>query len=263
VNLTSAWRKYERGIEQARELCGKARAFEEAKAYVPNVKTNVRSAQEVEYVVLADERATPPADLALLAGEVVYNLRSALDHAIYALMNKNRGQSQYPIFTDMCEFQVKGRPMIKGVPPTICALIEERQPYKHMATAPALDPLAILNSFSNRDKHRQLATVATAADFTYVGHDSEVAQITEWIQPLNPGRVLHQDAEIARFIAAFQNGIDEMNVKPDFTYEVRIQGRKLIHDFRWISNGVFEALIECETGQPVSFTQQGYPAQTL
>src|SRR5438105_3726060 len=86
VKLTSAWRKYERGIEQARELCGKTRAFEEAKAYVPNVKTYVRSTKEVEYVVLANQRAMLPDDLALLAGEVVYNLRSALDHAVYALI---------------------------------------------------------------------------------------------------------------------------------------------------------------------------------
>lgn len=262
MNLTSAWRKYERGIEQARELCGKARAFEEAKAYVPNVKTNLRSPQEVEYVVLAEERLTLPDDLALLAGEVVYNLRSALDHAVCKLISKNRGQSQFPIFTDMCEFQVRGRPMIKGVPPAICTLIEERQPYKRMAQAPALDPLAILNSFSNRDKHRELATVATAADFTYIGHEIDV-KITEWIQPMNAGHVLHQDTEIARFIATFEDSVDEMNVQPNFTYEVRIQGRKLIHDFRWISNGVFEALVECETGRPVSPFQQGYPAQTL
>lgn len=262
MKLTSAWRKYERGIEQARELCGQARAFEEAKAYVPNVKTYVRSPKEVEYVVLADERATLPDDLALLAGEVVYNLRSALDHAVYRLISKNRGQSQFPIFTDVCEFQVKGRPMIKGVPSAICALIEERQPYKRLATAPALDPLAVLNSFSNRDKHRELATVATAADFTYIGHDLGV-EITEWIQPMSAGHVLHQDTEIARFVATFEDDVDEMKVKPDFTYEVRIQGRKLIHDFRWISNGVFAALVECETGQPISPFQQGYPAQTL
>lgn len=260
--LTSAWRKYERGIEQARELCAQTRAFQEAKAYVPNVKTDIRSANEIEYTVLAAERATPPDDLALLAGEVVYNLRSALDHAVYRLISKNRGQSQFPIFTDMCEFQVKGRPMIKGVPPAIRTLIEERQPYKSMTTAPALHPLAVLNSFSNRDKHRELATVATAADFTYVGHDSGV-KITEWIQPLNAGQVLKQDAEIARFIATLEDGVDQMNVKPDFSYEVRIQGRKLIHDFRWISNGVFEALVECETGQPISPFQQGYPSLTL
>ena len=259
MKLTSAWRKYERGIEQARELCGKTRAFEEAQAYVPNVKTYIRSQQEVEYVILADERATPPDDLALMAGEVVYNLRSSLDHAVYALVRKNRGQSQFPIFTDMCEFQVKGRPMIKGVPPAICTLIEKRQPYIHSATAPALDPLAILNSFSNRDKHRELATVATAVEFTSVGHDSGV-KISEWLMPLSVGHVLHHDAEIARFIATFEDSIDQMNVQPKFTYEVRIQRRRLIQTVRWMSNGVFECLVECETGQPISPVQQGYPA---
>lgn len=263
MNLTSAWRKYKRGIEQARALCGEARTFENAKAYVPYIKTYVCSdPQEVEYAVLANERDTPPDDLALLAGEVIYNLRSALDHAVYKLISKNRGQSQFPIFTDVCEFQVKGRPMIKGVPPDVCTLIEERQPYKRSAPTPALDPLAILNSLSNRDKHRELATVATGVDLAFVGVGDRT-KITEWIRPISAGQVLQQDAEIARFVATVEGDIDEMKVSPDFVYEVRIQGRPLIKAFRGITNSVFEALVECETGHRVSPFQQGYPGHTL
>jgi hypothetical protein len=41
------------------------------------------------------------------------------------------------------------------------------------------------------------------------------------------------------------------------------RGEKLIHDFRWISNGVFEALVECETGEPVPLFQQGHPGNTF
>ena len=256
--LTSAERKFERGIEHVHTLRREAKTFQDANAYEPLVERKVRTPQEIEYRVSAQQNLAVPDHWPVLAGEAIYNLRSALDHAVYALIRKNRGQSQYPIFTDRREFQVKGRPMIKGLSETVRTLIEEGQPYNRLEQYPAFDPLAILNSFSNRDKHRQLATVAAVSDFTYVGVNDGV-KISEWIMPLAVGKVLQQDTEVVRFVAVAATEIKEMDVNPRFTYQVRIRGRPLVDGFRAIANRVYECLVELETGEKVDPWLQGYP----
>jgi hypothetical protein len=179
----------------------------------------------------------------------VQSLRSALDHAVYAIAKKNRSRCQYPIFIDACEFQVRGRPLIAGVPKPIRALIEEAQPYKTQPAKPALAPLAILNSLSNLDKHRNLTTVATAVPFQYIGLGEGVR--IEALRPFAEGEPLHYGAHIAHFIARSDTEIRERDVSPRFAYEVRIEERSLIDTITAIAKRTFEWITECETGRPM------------
>lgn len=169
AHQSSAQRKLARGINHVNTLCDEVRTFERRNAYEPSVERHVRSPKEIEFKVTAIENLRPKDEWSLVAGEAIQSLRSALDHAVYAIAKKNRSRCQYPIFIDACEFQVRGRPLIAGVPKPIRALIEEAQPYKTQPAKPALAPLAILNSLSNLDKHRNLTTVATAVPFQYIG----------------------------------------------------------------------------------------------
>ena len=256
---SSAQRKFAWGVKHVNALGTDVRLYQFANAYEPRVERKVRSTQEVEYKVLAIERKAPNPDWPTLAGDAIQNLRSALDHAVYALTpKKNRGKSQFPIFHEACEFKVKGRPLIAGVPKPIRALIEAAQPCNRWPQNPYLDPLAILSRLSNLDKHRDLVTVASAVAIQYVGVQ-DPRTVIQAVDPFREGRPLHDNAEVDHFIARRDLGLDPMDVNPRFTYEVRIEGRPLLDTLRVVTNRVFECLIECETGKPISPFQQGYP----
>src|SRR6059036_102474 len=109
----------------------------------------------------------------LLAGEAIQNLRAALDHLVFEKSGNNR-RTQFPIFTDHCEFQVLGKRYMKGVPEPVRAFIEEAQPYRFMPEHAAQHPLAQLSALSNLDKHRVLATVVSAVTREAVGKPSGV-----------------------------------------------------------------------------------------
>jgi hypothetical protein len=213
VTETSAQLKLARGIKHVDRLRAEAILYEHSDAYVLDVKCTILSPTEVEYILTAAERQAPPPDWSLLAGEAVQNLRSALDHAVYALVkNRNRSRCQFPIFLDPCEFQVRGRPMIAGAPKPIQTLIEKTQPYQLMPTRPELHPLAFLNRLSNRDKHRVLNTVATAVQFQWIGLGDGIRIAT--IKPFSEGQALYNGAHVAHFVARSDMEIHERQVEP-------------------------------------------------
>lgn len=113
--------------------------------------------------------ADPPIQMALVAGDAVHNLRSALDHLVYefAVAGAASGErSEYPIFEDARVYgrDVGGR--LEGVPEDVCERIESAQPFHlrdgdvwRKPSGPA-DPLAInaalrvIRRLDNTDKHR-------------------------------------------------------------------------------------------------------------
>src|SRR4051812_1648782 len=110
-------------------LCSEVKAFERGKAYVVETRKEVYSPDKVRYSFYATSRQPMPDHWPLLIGDVVHNFRSALEHAVYAAAG-GRGRTQFPIFTDECEFEVKGRPVISSVKSPIRAIIESAQPFK-------------------------------------------------------------------------------------------------------------------------------------
>lgn len=124
----------------------------------------------------------PPIDIAILAGEVLYQVRSALDHLFFELVKKNRGpvipsggnwerQCQFPIITKAPDglrppiqrdrFPSKARDWLSD---EAFEHIESIQPYyaeKYHSHA-----LARLRDLSNIDKHRRLAVTIAKMDVT-------------------------------------------------------------------------------------------------
>jgi integrase len=91
-----------------------------------------RADGSVEYELYAIVRKPPPRELALIAGDVAHNVRSALDHLVYALSlakAQRSGKTQFPIFTDECRFKVLGVPMIESIKGPERTLIENVQPF--------------------------------------------------------------------------------------------------------------------------------------
>jgi hypothetical protein len=109
---------------------------------------------------------------ALMAGEIMFNLRSALDHLVWELHVRHyRGRSippkveiasQFPIFDTADKWRERGRRRIKPLSKRDQRAIHFLQPYvrrndKWSRTRRALNDL---NELHNIDKHRQLHLVA-------------------------------------------------------------------------------------------------------
>lgn len=113
------------------------------------------------YNVYAKIDNPPPPELSLIAGDFLQNLRAALDHLIWQLVRasgQKPGRSNaFPILVKAPTVKNGGvdrwNRQLRGVDPRFWRFIEKVQPYKRQ-DRPQLDPLAVLQSLSNEDKHR-------------------------------------------------------------------------------------------------------------
>jgi hypothetical protein len=108
--------------------------------------------------------------LSIIAGEVVHQLRSALDHAVWQLVIEGGGEPKegftgFPISRQKTDYEKRGTAMINGVKPGIKALIDAFQP---IGPDYANSPLYLLNEFWNRDKHRLLNFVVIHTDICQI-----------------------------------------------------------------------------------------------
>jgi phage terminase large subunit GpA-like protein len=106
--------------------------------------------------------------------EIAYQARSALDVLIPQLVvdsgNTAQRGTQFPIFSDQAAYVTPGRngkskrdTMLKGVASRYRKVIEDAQPYQRGRGA-YRDPLAILQTISNRDKHNDVYVCVAAAE---------------------------------------------------------------------------------------------------
>jgi hypothetical protein len=111
----------------------------------------------------------PPLEIAVLAGEIVYQIRSALDHLAFELVKTNPAIStidpnwekntQFPLRTTVPK---TGRPVCRGIfanslpgiSDAAFAIIEPMQPYHGLGAVN--NSLRLLERLSNIDKHRHL-----------------------------------------------------------------------------------------------------------
>ncbi len=127
--------------------------------------------RKVGYRVRITEQPDPM--IAIMLGDFVHNLRSALDHIVVACVPKNRRRSAgFPIVLDPIwdkdtkgEFALKDDKArkrfvsaIEGLPEDALAIVERVQPY-HSARGPYRDPIGIISRLENADKHRYLILV--------------------------------------------------------------------------------------------------------
>jgi hypothetical protein len=114
-------------------------------------------------------RQTPPDLLLMLIGDVLSNLRAALDHMAWSLAGAHAdSRTEFPIFLDRDRFhgaEVQG-PRGKLHDMSTCAqrIIEQMQPYHGLNGQPEEEPLWLLHLFSIEDKHRALNLVAAGID---------------------------------------------------------------------------------------------------
>jgi len=166
--LKGAWEKCHRAREHLETLYAESRAEERT----IGVRTEFDPHDDMCSFVV---ETLPEAKLrwSVIVGDVVYNLRSALDQAVCAAVIVNGGDceappSQFPITTRRKLWRdPRTRRMVSQLPRKQRAIVRRSQPYK-ASGGPVGHPLAILQEWSNRDKHR-------LPNLMFVGIDAEAS----------------------------------------------------------------------------------------
>lgn len=167
--IPSARAKFNRAVQQFGGLQGEFSRFLESKPY--RVVTE-RDAEADKWVIAQYPDGDFPAHWPLLLGEIIYNLRSSMDHAVYELTILNIGHelegTEFPVFTDPAVYFEKkkgaGDPSkrsgiydIRGLTAKTQAVIEIFQPFnvKNLPVG-GMSTMGLLNEMCNIDKHRTL-----------------------------------------------------------------------------------------------------------
>jgi hypothetical protein len=193
--MVSVNRQPPRNPRTAQPLAKIARAsehFDEAQRLVfdwqnsDSVKRRTRrdpATRRLHYI--ADAITPLPGRLALVVGDMVHNLRSALDHTAYQLFLANRGTPidgkhvAFPIEKSFGEYRDSSNRKLRDVASAAKAAIDALRPYKG-----GDDRFYQISALDNADKHRLLLVVAAQLRSVSFGN-ARVSEAMSWA--LSPG----------------------------------------------------------------------------
>lgn len=158
----------------------------EIKDFIQKHPLTARCEQEGDsrrFRVIANEYPSLPRHWTLMMGDAIHNMRGALDHLIWALIDKavagggkapNEREALkvgYPVslssgayFGDGAQKGNGARKRMAGsIGDDALAIVDRTQPH-HRAVEANDHPLAVLSSYSNEDKHRNLMVSVALAD---------------------------------------------------------------------------------------------------
>lgn len=176
--LTNAIWKSERAKCHLDELMGMVRDFC-ADSHSITIKEELERDQ-IRYCVYIKQ---PHVSLYLVCGDYLQCLRTALDQAVWSLINHrtdgDADSSEFPVFPEL--LNAKTRPQFRrkteGLSPSAIEYIESIQPYNRTAGFPlSMSPLWCLHELNRIDKHRRISIQPQIA----------VAQV-KGIGPIIPG----------------------------------------------------------------------------
>jgi hypothetical protein len=198
--LDGVFAKLDRADEHLDALHADLAAFVDRRPYdFPELRNPDTGLTTIKIV----ERETPPIRFAVMFGDVIHNLRSALDHLAWQLVLANGSNPTgigFPIFTSEKEFESwKWPAKLQRMCAADAALVKELQPFDGRV-GPHFEALAWVNSQSKIDKHQLVRPVF----FAVTNIDYRIATIPPGvpveIEVVAPERVrLEHDAELARF----------------------------------------------------------------
>ncbi len=137
----------------------------------PHEMTVKYDAERAKYVAILHVRKAEPPDWSLMVGDIVHNVRSALDSLVYALTVKSLGrlptgdevrQIQFVIVDQPADWNGERGRRLKHLAPTVQAEVEKLQPY-HRPDPKYKHQLSVLRDLSNIDKHRHILVVVQGA----------------------------------------------------------------------------------------------------
>ena len=160
--LAGSMLKLDRAREQVNVLSAEIGAFLDRKPYVSFIDINDES-REIVFGIEVREQPNPM--FCIIIGEILHNLRSCLDHALWQLVIHDGGtphnRTGFPIYLSDKGFDSeinRKSGMLKGLRTDSVAKIKELQPF--MTGENSLSPLWQLHKLHNFDKHRTLILAA-------------------------------------------------------------------------------------------------------
>ncbi|QHK19835.1 hypothetical protein GU243_08910 [Pseudarthrobacter psychrotolerans] len=190
----------------------------------------------------------PPMEMALIFGDFVHNLRSALDHHARALVidgggipNDGPGGTMFPAAETKPPKPLALKAKSGGALPSDLSLIESVQPYSSIT--PKQHPLSRLSLLDNIDKHRHINVIAMAgsANVAFFPADQQDIvlseetpkylvssgasddQIVRVAEPLIDGPVVARGMHVSHLV------LDEPSVYPTPTNIMQVCGE--LHDY--------------------------------
>lgn len=179
VSFNGCWAKVNRAKQHRDALEGYISETFSVRANLPTLgaKFDTESGEHIVYINRVPDLGPFRENVALFVGDVVHNLRCALDHLAFQLACYHQGHSLPPkkersvqfVITNNTDNEVKFYKNYKGylqyIAPEHIKIIEGLQPYHRTAGRPDswsgtyIHQLDLLKHLSNMDKHRMLTPI--------------------------------------------------------------------------------------------------------
>lgn len=150
-------------LKLARDRFVDSKPYRITREYDPQTRDNIYRVFGVQ---------VPDVDIALIAGDVIHNLRSALDHLAYQLVLVNGSipskQTAFPVFDDTDKYKTGLAGKVKGMAQTAVDAINATEPYQGGLGA----GFWVIHYLDIADKHHALLTTlinVTGSSFTIPG----------------------------------------------------------------------------------------------
>lgn len=173
----------------------------------------------------------------LRAGEILQNLRSALDYCVGALVVNNHGvetnHTGFPISRDADEYKTNSVRKVQGMRQEAMDAIAKLKPYKCNGTA----ELWMLRCLNDRDKHRLLLTTAVgfnATRLTPVLNPMWPATLTGPLGGMFTGRTVNLNVTPSGWIFPLKHGAVfftqplTVNDNPQFAFNIAFNEPEIV-----------------------------------
>jgi hypothetical protein len=190
-------------------------------AWSYRVGTEEAPGEGTRYIVTAVVREPPPPRWALVIGDALQNLNSALDHLAWELTDPSARRSQR---TSRCSRSRASSARARRRRRRWTASIQgtERSSSAHSGisghTTSLAAPLALLRRLANIDMHRVLVTPTTAVGHPWVGTNRARPRI----ERVETGPLIHE-SEIMRFIVPAGDPGEPADVETGLTFQVGLE----------------------------------------
>jgi hypothetical protein len=179
----------------------------------------------------------PDPVLSVIFGDVLYNLRSALDHLAVAMVpSTRRSSASFPVAAEDIWAKQNGcyivrnpeqrrsfRTAVRGMPAPAVEAIKSIQPYG-MGQHPEGSALYQLNRLNNADKHRQLVTFVSGLMYATVAVTVRGVPLNQYAMGQSvPEETFTQDGAMIA-----HGGREGLPVTPEAEMDVQIDGAPVV-----------------------------------
>jgi len=216
--------KLERAKEHIRQLETEIRAFHERNPYRIVVEEEPQSGDQIYRVKIKEQ---PSPRWATIIGDIVHNLRSALDLLTNDLVRTNcktpNRRTGFPIYESAKKFETQFFSKVDGASTKAIRIIGRLKPYKG-----GNQRLWVIHSLDIEDKHRLILSVGAA----YRNFTMSMGLRLPWkegeiiksppiaIRPADRQYPLKDNAEVMRVKAAARTSDSKVDPDYQFTFEV-------------------------------------------